>query len=81
MTDLGHCFFFFFPHPFPCSLPITVTTMYALDYFLVGVSTSFSGHVFLDTSLGVRYTHICSFRYSYTLNLIFQFCSYIGDNV
>jgi hypothetical protein len=25
----------------------------ALDCFLVGVSTSFSGHVFLDTSLGV----------------------------
>ena len=50
----------------------TFTTMCALDFFLVGVSTSFSGHVFLDTSLGVWYTHIGSFRYSYTLNLIFS---------
>jgi hypothetical protein len=62
-------------------LPITFTTMCALYCFLVGVSTSFSGHVFLDTSLGVWYTHICSLRYSYTLNLIFQFCTYIRDSV
>jgi hypothetical protein len=62
-------------------LPITFTTMCALDCFLVGVPTSFSRHVFLDTRLWVWYTHICSLRYSYTLNLIFQFCTYIRDNV
>jgi hypothetical protein len=30
-----------------------LTTMCAFDCFLVGVSLSFSGHVFLHTSLGV----------------------------
>jgi hypothetical protein len=51
VTYLGHCFPF--PPSFPLFPPSLLQQFVALDCFLVGVSTSFSGHVFLDTSLGV----------------------------
>jgi hypothetical protein len=65
VTYLGH---------FSPLFPITFTIMYALECFLVGVSTSFSGHVFLDTSLGYD---IPTFAHSSTPIPLTSFFNYV----